>query len=267
MTPRRAPPLGRAKPTLGRAILGVATILACCLPVGSAPLVAGSANAAPQQVIVSGAGPNGPPTIMASDFVPHVRNPYFPLRPGTTFRYRGTKDGRPTIDVFRVTGRIRQILGVPCVGVSDRLYESGKPAERTTDWYAEDRHGRVWYFGEETAELSPTGKVTSTEGSWQTGVKGAKPGIFMTRAPHRGQSFRQEFYRGEAEDHFRVIRLDARASVPAGRFPHALETREWTPLEPGVIDRKLYVRGIGEVSEETLKGPLETSRLLSVHEP
>jgi membrane-associated phospholipid phosphatase len=267
MTVRRVPPLrgGRLRSLV--AVAAVATVLVGALPTASALSTAGPAVAAIDPTIVSGAGPNGPRTIAPSDFVPHVHNPYFPLRPDTTFRYRGTKDGRPTIDVFHVTGRIRQILGVPCVGVSDRLYESGKLAERTTDWYAEDRQGRVWYFGEETAELSPTGKVTGTEGSWQTGVQGARPGIFMTRAPHAGQSFRQEFYRGEAEDHFRVIRLGAPASVPAGHFPRALETREWTPLEPGVIDRKLYVRGIGEVSEETLKGPLETSRLLSVNKP
>lgn len=241
-------------------------ILAAAFPAASALLMARPAIAA-KPVIVSGAGPNGPKTIKPSDFVPHVHNPYFPLRPGTTFRYRGTKDGRPTLDVFHITGRSRRILEVPCVSVEDRLYESGKLAERTTDWYVEDRQGRVWYFGEETAGLSPDGTVTSTEGSWQAGVKGARPRIFMTRAPHPGQSFRQEFYRGKAEDHFRVISLGARAPVPAGRFPHALETRKWTPLEPGVVDRKLYVPGLGEVSEETLKGPLETSRLVSVHEP
>src|SRR5690242_18200622 len=103
--------------------------------------------------IPSGAGPNGPKSVSASDFVPHVRNPYFPLRPGTTFRYRGTKDGKPSIDVFRVSHRIRRILGVPCVGVMDRFYEEGGLEERTTDWYSEDRQGRVWYFGEATAEL------------------------------------------------------------------------------------------------------------------
>ena len=214
--------------------------------------------------IPSGAGPNGPPSISASDFVAHVHNPYFPLIPGTTFRYRGTKDGKPTVDVYRVTNQIRRILGVPCVGVKDRLFEAGDLEERTTDWYTEDRQGRVWYFGESTAELNPAGKVTSTEGSWLTGVKGAKPGIFMPAAPRPGQSFRQEYLKGQAEDHFRVLRLGAPVTVPAGHYPHAVLTREWTPLEPGVIDHKYYVRGIGEVSEETFKGPLETSKLVSV---
>jgi hypothetical protein len=202
--------------------------------------------------------------VKVSDFVGHVNNPYFPLPPGTTFRYRGTKDGKPTVDVFRVSHRTRRVLGVPCVAVKDNLFEAGKLAERTTDWYTQDRQGRVWYFGEATAELSPAGKVISTEGSWRTGVKGARPGIFMPPAPQPGQSFRQEYYKGQAEDHFRVLRLGAPVTVPAGSYPHALLTKEWTPLEPGVIDHKYYVRGIGEVSEETVKGPLERSKLVSV---
>jgi hypothetical protein len=260
-------PRPSSKLSLIALIVGVTVLLAGAYPIASAGLDVAPAAAANNPLIPSGAGPNGPRAISSSDFVPHVHNPYFPLRPGTTFRYRGTKDGKPTIDVFHVTGRTRMILGVPCVSVKDRSYEAGVLAERTTDWYAEDRQGRVWYFGEETAELDPQGKVTSTEGSWQSGVNGAEPGIFMTEAPRRGQSFRQEFYSGEAEDHFRVVRLRTQVTVPAGHFRQALETREWTPLEPGVIDRKFYVRGIGEVSEETLKGPLEISRLVAVHKP
>jgi hypothetical protein len=227
----------------------------------------GETDASPVEAgrsITSGAGPNGPSSVSAADFLAHVRNPCFPLRPGTTFRYRGTKDGKPTVDVYRVAHRVRRILGVPCVSVRDRLFEAGKLEERTTDWYTEDRQGRVWYFGEETAELNRAGRVTSTEGSWQAGVDGARPGIFMPPAPRVGQWFRQEYLKGEAEDHFSPLSLDASVTVPSGEYPHALLTREWTPLEPGVIDHKYYVRGIGEVSEETVKGPVETSKLVSV---
>ena len=45
---------------------------------------------------------------------------------------------------------------------------------------------------------------------------------------------------------------------------HALLTKEWTPLEPGVLDHKLYVRGIGEVKEETIKGGDERWELSDV---
>jgi hypothetical protein len=200
----------------------------------------------------------------AQRFSAHVDNPWFPLEPGTTWRYRGVKDGKHAIDVVGVPGTVRVIHGVPCIAVKDRLYLDGRLEERTTDWYSQDRHGTVWYFGEATAELDRHGRVTSREGSWLAGRHGAKPGIIMPAHPRVGQSARQEFLRGHAEDHFRVLSLHASVRVPFARFRRtALKTKEWTPLEPAVIDHKFYVRGIGMVAEVTAKGPREENRLVS----
>ena len=105
--------------------------------------------------------------------------------------------------------------------------------------------------------------MTTTEGSWQAGVNGARPGIFMPAHPQRGQSFRQEYYKGHAEDRFRVLRLHAPVSVPYVSSRNALLTQETTALEPGVVDHKYYVRGIGNVKEETVKGGNERAVLVS----
>jgi hypothetical protein len=202
------------------------------------------------------------------NFVPHVTNPWFPLRTGTTWIYRGSKDGKPSRDVVTVTGATRTIAGVRATAVSDRLYEAGKLAERTTDWYAQDRSGTVWYFGEATAELDRKGRVTSTEGSWIAGVDGARAGIIMPAHPRVGQSFRQEYLKGHAEDHFQLLSLRATIHTPgASSSGHALLTKEWTPLEPGVIDHKVYVRGIGMVKEQTIKGGSELGVLAQVRRP
>ena len=201
------------------------------------------------------------------DFVARVDNPWFPLLPGTTFVYRGVKDGKTARDVVTVTHATRTIQGVRSTAVADRLYLAGRLEERTTDWYAQDRRGNVWYFGEATAELDRAGHVTSTEGSWLAGRNGAKAGIYMTARPTVGQSRLQEYYKGHAEDHFAVVSLRARVSVPYTTSNRALLTKEWTPLEPGTLDHKYYVRGIGNVKEVTVKGPLERSELVSVHRP
>jgi hypothetical protein len=185
-------------------------------------------------------------------FSPHVDNSWFPLRPGSTLVYHGVKDGKPSRDIFHVTTRTRTIAGARCIAVSDRLYLSGRLAERTTDWYSQDGRGNVWYFGESTAELDANGRVTSREGTWQAGRDGARAGIFMPAQPKVGRSFRQEYLKGHAEDHFAVVRLSG----------HSLLTKEWTPLEPGVIDHKLYVRGIGTVLEQTVKGGDERNELV-----
>src|SRR5213594_1290937 len=193
------------------------------------------------------------------NFVSRVDNPWFPLVPGTTFVYRGVKDGKSARDVFTVTRTTRTIQGVRCTAVADRLYLGGRLEERTTDWYAQDKAGNVWYFGEATAELDAHGKVTSREGSWLSGVNGAQPGVFMPAHPRVGQSFRQEYYKGHAEDHFRVAGLFG-ITTPKG----ALLTEEWTPLEPGVLDHKLYARGVGQLLEQSVKGPTERLALISM---
>ena len=201
----------------------------------------------------------------AAAFATRIDNEWLPFRRGTVFVYRGVKDGRPSRDVVRVTTRTKLIDGVRCTAVDDRLYLRGRLAERTTDWYAQDAHGNVWYFGEATAELDASGRVTSTEGSWRAGVHGARAGIVMPAHPRVGRSFRQEFYKGHAEDHFRILSVSAPVRVPYVSSAHALLTKEWTPLEPGVIDHKLYVRGVGMVKEETVKGGDERAVLVSVH--
>src|SRR4051812_16010742 len=163
---------------------------------------------------------------LSPGFTANVTNPWFPLAPGTSYHYEGVKDGKRAHETLTVTNRVKMIRGAPCRVVEDRLYVGGHLGERTTDWYTQDAKGNVWYFGERTAELDAKGHVTSTEGSWRAGADGAVPGVFMPAHPRPGQSFRQEYLEGEAEDHFRVV---------AYLGPNALLTEEWTPLEPGVL--------------------------------
>jgi len=217
-------------------------------------------------VLASGAGGTGP-GFSSTSFVSGVDNPWFPLVPGTVYVYTGVKDGKPSRDVVTVTRRTRQISGVAATEVRDDLYVEGRLEERTTDWYAQDRAGNVWYLGESTAELDQAGRVTSREGTWLTGRDGARPGIYMPAHPTVGQSARQEYLKGHAEDHFRVVSLAASVSSPYLSSKHALLTEEWTPLEPGVLDHKLYVRGVGTVREQTVKGGVERNVLVSLRRP
>jgi hypothetical protein len=196
--------------------------------------------------------------------VARVDNPWFPLIPGTRFEYRGVKDGKHARDVLTVTDAHANILGIGATVVHDRLYLDGRLEERTTDWYAQDRAGNVWYLGERTATLGAHGQTVSTEGSWLAGVHGARAGIYMPAHPTPGETGRQEFYRGHAEDQFEVLSLNAAVHSPAVSSDHALLTQETTPLEPGTVDHKLYVRGVGTVREQTIKGGNERLVLAAV---
>ena len=199
-----------------------------------------------------------------SNFVAVIDNPWLPFKPGVVLRYRGTKDGEPAKVVTTITARTEVVAGVTCVVVDDKLWLSGRLAEATLDYYVQDTSGNVWYFGEDTQELDENGNIISTEGSWHAGVDGAVPGIFMEANPVVGHAFQQEFYKGQAEDHFEVLGLHAGVNVPYVRSRNALLTKEWTPLEPDVLDNKWYVQGIGEVRELAVKGPKEELSLVSV---
>jgi hypothetical protein len=231
------------------ALIALATAAVGCGSQDSSPARAGTAPA-------SAPGPH--------HFSHHVTNPWFPLRPGTVYEYRGQDEGVPVRGVFAVTHDTKMIQGVRCTVIKDNVYSRGRLAERTTDWYATADDGTVWYFGEATATLNRRGKVDSREGSWQSGVDGARAGIYMPGHPRVGQSGRQEYYKGHAEDQFTIVSLNAHADTPVVSSRKALLTKEFTPLEPDVVDHKVYVRGFGTVLEETVKGGSERLRLVSV---
>ena len=185
-----------------------------------------------------------PPVIDPANFVSVIDNPYFPLTPGTTFIYEGkTEKGNEHNEVI-VIPEVKTILGVPCVVVSDTVTVDGKLEEATLDWYAQDKQGNVWYFGEDSKEYE-NGKVVSTKGSWEAGVDGAQPGIIMEANPKVGDTYRQEYYKGEAEDMASVESLSEADTVPYGSFKDLLMTREWSALNPSVVEHKYYARGVG----------------------
>jgi hypothetical protein len=203
------------------------------------------------------------PIINPANFVAAITNQFFPLTPGTTFIYEGEEDGESERNEVYVTHETKEILGVTCIVVQDRVWVEGDLEEETFDWYAQDTDGNVWYFGEDSREMS-NGVVVSTEGSWEAGVDGAQPGIIMQANPQVGDSYRQEYYWGEAEDWAEVVSLSESVTVPYGFYTNCLQTKEWTPLEPGVTEHKYYAPGVGVVLEVTVEGGKERVELINI---
>ncbi len=242
----------------------IAAGAALAFVLGTANVASAAPGSTTCQLPVFGPGSSYRPQIDPANFSPNVDNPLFPLTPGTTLVYAGTKDGQAALDRFSPSTRTAVIDGVTTRVVEDRLYLNGFLEERTDDYYAQDNCGNVWYFGEDTAELDRNGNVISTEGSFHAGVDGAEPGVFMQAAPELGRVFRQEWYQDHAEDIFAVIDLNTSITVPYGSFQNALRTAEATALEPAVLDNKYYVAGIGQVEEVAVRGPVEKLVLIAV---
>jgi hypothetical protein len=214
-------------------------------------------------LIVAGCGgsgesrslPHGSETVTLDpqDLSAEIDNPYWPMRPGSTWVYRELDpDGAKRVEVT-VLDRTETIDGIEARVVHDVVSEDGKVVEDTYDWYAQDGDGNVWYLGEDTKEHED-GKV-STKGSWKAGVDGAQAGIALPGTPEVGQEYRQEYYEGEAEDMGRVLSLDESVDVPAGTYRPVLMTKDWTPLEPDILEHKFYAKGVGPVLTLSVASP------------
>lgn len=192
-------------------------------------------------------------------------NPYFPLERGTVSRYRGTDDGERFREYVTVTDHTKQIQGVSTTVVRDVVRRAdGSLAEKTLDWYAADNDGNVWYFGENTATYDEHGNVESREGSWKAGVNGAVAGTVMPADPKPTNAYRQEYYRGHAEDQAWIVQRHTSTTVPYGRVHHVLRSFEWSRLEPKVMSAKLYAPGLGIVREKDIAGGNELFELVAV---
>lgn len=248
---------------MDRRIARVGAVAALLL--GASALPGGIAGAATCPITL----PQGSETVTLdpADFVAQIDNPYWPMAPETRWVYRESDvEGNAQKVEVSVTTRTKQILGIAATIVHDKVTEHGELVENTFDWYAQDACGNVWYLGENTKEYED-GKVVSTAGSWEAGVDGAQPGVIVPAEPTVGLSYRQEYYAGEAEDAAEVLSLDEQAQVPYGHFTGVLLTKEFTPLEPKVLEYKLYAQGIGPVLAIGVSGGSDREELIRFRAP
>ena len=193
-----------------------------------------------------------PVTLEPADFTTDIDNPYFPLQPGTRAVFR---EGDQQV-VIKVTNDTKKIEGITARVVRDTVTENGALVEDTFDWYAQDSAGNVWYMGEDTTEYE-NGKPKTKEGSWQAGVNGAEPGVIMPAKPQPGQAYRQEYYKGHAEDSAEVVSIDAKVTVPFGTFENSVKTKDTAPLGGGSLEHKYYAKNVGLVLAESSGGGRE----------
>jgi hypothetical protein len=195
-----------------------------------------------------------------------VNNPYWPLIPGTSFVYTDQSKQGCEAELFEVTYQTKSDFAAPydtivATEINDRTWLSpqcdGNYAlmETSLDWYVQDNAGNEWYFGEQTEAYDDPTDCPSAAGSWASGNDGAQPGVVMLAQPEVGVSYQQEFLAGVAEDMAKVLRLNATVHTEAGTFEDCLVTKEWSPLELGIIEQKFYCpSGGGNTLIKGLKG-------------
>jgi len=205
-----------------------------------------------------------------------IDNTYFPLVAGTTFTYKAdTRDGCE-VDVFEVTYDTREIDGVTTRVVHDQIFDGDTCTtapealtENTFDHFAQDDSGNVWYFGEDTFDCEGADNCTPGEGGWIAGVNGAVPGIAFLANPQSGDTYRQEFSPGIAEDQATVTAVGVTArpkrdDAYRSSYSNCIVTKEFTVLEKGAIGSKTYCPGVGVVIDIDHHGKIARSELVSI---
>ena len=88
--------------------------------------------------------------------------------------------------------------------------------------------------------------------------------VVDVRAKNINARHRQEYYEDEAEDMGEILGLNESVTVPYGSFENCLLTKDWNPLEPGVIENKYFAPGIGFIMEVKVKGGDEKVELVDI---
>lgn len=205
-----------------------------------------------------------PPRVIDSSYKPDIRparftsstnitNPYYPITAGKKYIYEGqTPDGLEHVEEQRLT-TTKTILGIICIVVNFKSYLNGKLIEEAQDWYAQDNEGNLWYFGEAVDNYNTNGTLKDHKGSWEAGVGGALPGIAMLASPQAGIAYREEYFFNNAEDRAQVLETGISVTIPLGTYTNCIKTKNWTELEPDVLENKFYAPGIGLVKDIDLK--------------
>lgn len=188
-------------------------------------------------------------TIESGELGPTGRNPYFALEPRHVLVL---EDGKDRL-VITVLDETRMVDGVETRVVEERETEDGALVEVSRNFYAISRRtNSVFYFGEEV-DMYDDGKVTSHEGAWLAGAKGARFGLMMPGVPLLKGRYYQEIAPGIAMDRAEIMSISDTLATPAGVFRRVLRVEETTPLERGVRESKRYAPGIGLIQDGSLK--------------
>ncbi len=184
------------------------------------------------------------PTINPAEFTTTINNPMFNLPVGKLMIYEAkTDEGLERVEI-RIRNETRKIMGVDTLVYNDRVFVDGQLVEETNDYLAQHKDGSVWYFGE-AVDNYKDGKFLDHDGAWIAGEDGALPGVWIKGTQVVGDSYRMEYFKGEAEDMAEVKETGLTVKVAAGTFKDCIKVYEWTPLEPESKEDKYYCPSAG----------------------
>ena len=198
-----------------------------------------------------------------------IDNKWSPMQPGTFWVYEGTAlDGGESVDrriEFTVTDLVKEIDGVRTVVAWIEDYNNGELIEKEIAFYAQDKDGNVWYFGEHPEDYE-AGKFVEAP-TWIAGIADAKPGIKMLSDPQLGVPILYQGWGPEVEwsDYGQIDKMGLKTCVPVACYENVLVIAESSLGEEGAYQLKYYAQGVGNI-QVGWKGTDETQEELNLVE-
>ena len=206
------------------------------------------------------------PQIVPADFTTNITNQFFKLPVGRKLHYEEqTADGLEKI-VIEIMPQTRILMGVNTILYHDTVTVDAVVVEDTKDYLAQDKAGNVWYFGEEVDNYE-NGKLKDHAGSWLAGTDGAKPGIWIKGEHKVGDSYRQEYYKGQAEDMRDVVAVNQTVTTKLKTYTDCVKVYDWTPLDSKSKENKYYCPEVGALVVNENVTTSEKAELVKVEEP
>ena len=176
-------------------------------------------------------------------------NVFAHVNPVKTYVYEGlTEDGEEHIEI-RKDPDFKMISGITCGILVEKSWIEHQLVESVKEYYAEDVMGNLWLMGTDVDNFNSSGALINHHGSWEDGMDGARAGIAMLGDPQLGRKYRQEYYFNIAENQAEVVQKGITVSTKMATFYDCIVIREWSELEPDILDYKMYAPGVGLVKE------------------
>jgi hypothetical protein len=200
------------------------------------------------------------------DFTGRATNPWFPLTPGTRWTYREESATSTGTRVAEVLPHKREIAGIDTTGVRWQGRSGGRLRTLLVRWYAVDRLGNVWWFGQKVAAHAPPLDHLATR-SFEVGRDGAEAGLVLSAVPRDGDGYINAWRPHVVERHSTVMSLRSTVATPTRTFHDAVVTRDLSSLAPVHDGRTYFARGVGIVAQVDMTSASTSLALLRVRRP
>jgi hypothetical protein len=181
-----------------------------------------------------------------------IDNQWMPMKPGTKWVYEGKAldDQGNNVDrriEFTVTDLTKEIDGVRTVVGWIEDFNNGAVNEKEIAFYAQDKSGNVWYFGEHPEDYKDGQFVEAP--TWISGFQDAKPGIQM---PAKAELGMPDVYEGwgpavDWSDYAHIDQMGQETCVPVSCYKDVVVNAEANLTEKGAVQLKYFAPGVGEV--------------------